>query len=88
MLNLFRMAGLMGGQRVRATSTGALGLEAIMQHGVREKPDIDALATANGQEVAILAWNYSDEDATAPAAPVEVVVEGLPPGAARVLLKH
>jgi len=87
-LNFFRMAGLMGGQRVRVASTGALGLDAIMAHGVREKPDIDALATANGHEVAILAWNYSDEDAAAPDAPVEVVVEGLPSAAARVLLKH
>jgi xylan 1,4-beta-xylosidase len=87
-LNFFRMAGMMGGQRIRVTSTGALGLDAILAHGVREKPDIDALATANGHEVAILAWNYSDEDAAAPAAPVEVVVEGLPAAAARVLLKH
>jgi xylan 1,4-beta-xylosidase len=55
---------------------------------VRERPDIDALATANGHEIAVLAWNYSDEDAAAPAAPVEVVVEGLPPVTARVLLKH
>jgi xylan 1,4-beta-xylosidase len=87
-LNLFRMAGLMGGQRIRVASTGALGLEAILRHGVRERPDIDALATANGHEIAVLAWNYSDEDAAAPAAPVEVVVEGLPPVTARVLLKH
>jgi xylan 1,4-beta-xylosidase len=87
-LNFFRMAGLMGGQRIRVASSGAVGLDAIMARGVREKPDIDALATANGHEVAILAWNYSDEDAAAPDATVEVVVAGMPSAATRVLLKH
>jgi xylan 1,4-beta-xylosidase len=87
-LNFFRMAGLMGGQRIRVASSGAVGLDAIMARGVREKPDIDALATANGHEVAILAWNYSDEDAAAPDPTVEVVVAGMPSAATRVLLKH
>jgi xylan 1,4-beta-xylosidase len=35
-----------------------------------------------------MVWNYHDEDAPAPAAPVEVVVEGIPPAATRVLLEH
>jgi xylan 1,4-beta-xylosidase len=87
-LNFFRMAGLMGGSRVKVASTGALGLDALLRGGVREKPDIDALATTNGREVTVMAWNYHDEEAPAPAAPVEVVVEGIPFTATRVLLQH
>ena len=87
-LNFFRMAGLMGGNRVKVTSTGALGTDAMLRSGVREKPDIDALATANGREITVMAWNYHDEEAPAAAAPVEVVVEGIPSTATRVLLKH
>jgi xylan 1,4-beta-xylosidase len=86
-LNFFRMAGLMGGNRVQVASTGALGTEAMLRGGVREKPDIDALATTSGREVAVMAWNH-DEEAPTPAAPVEVVVEGIPSTATRVLLKH
>src|SRR5207244_763651 len=43
-LNLFRMAGLMHGDRVEAHSSGAAELDAILQAGVRNTPDIDALA--------------------------------------------
>jgi xylan 1,4-beta-xylosidase len=35
-----------------------------------------------------MAWNYHDEEAPAPATPVEVVIEGIPPAASRVLLQH
>lgn len=33
-------------------------------------------------------WNYSDEDAEAPAAPVRLTIAGLPAGAARVEVRH
>ena len=76
-LNFFRMEGLMGGSRVKVASAGA-----------REKAVIDALATARGHEIAIMVWNYNDDEAPAPAAPVEVIVQGIPPAATRVLLQH
>ena len=41
MLNLFRMAGLMRGDRVQLTSSGAAGIDAILQSGVTGAPDID-----------------------------------------------
>jgi xylan 1,4-beta-xylosidase len=76
-LNFFRMAGLMGGNRVQVASAGS-----------GEKAVIDALATARGHEIAAMVWNYNDDEAPAPAAPVEVIVQGIPPAATRVLLKH
>jgi len=45
-LNFFRMAGLMHGNRVATDSTGALTTDAIIADGVRGKADVDALANS------------------------------------------
>ena len=87
-LNLFRMAGLMEGSRVKVESTGARGIDRILREGVREAPDIDALATLDGRRLAVMAWNYHDDDLPAPAADVRLTVAGLPATAGRLLLRH
>jgi len=87
-LNLFRMAGLMSGDRVQLTSSGAVGLDAILQSGVQAAPDIDGMATRGDREMAVMLWNYHDDDVAAPAAPVHLTLAGLPAGAARVLVEH
>src|SRR3981081_4724434 len=61
-LNVFRMAGLMRGDMVKATSTGAVGLDGILQSGGTAKPDVDALASRAEREVSVTAWNYHDDD--------------------------
>jgi len=63
-LNLFRMAGLMHGDRVKVESSGALGLDAILESGVHDAADIDDLATRADREMAALVWNYHDDDLT------------------------
>ena len=45
MLNAFRMFGLLGNDRVKATSSGALASEDVVRDGVRGKPDISVIAT-------------------------------------------
>ena len=102
-LNIFRMAGLMSGQRVATSSTGRIPLDEIMKSGVRGgsdggasdrgSSDIDALATRSSREAAVLLWNYQDDDLPAPAAGVQgdnvqVRIDGLPRGLQRVLLEH
>ena len=87
-LNVFRMAGLMSGDRVPLTSSGALGLDGILQSGVHAAPDIDGMATRGDREMAVMLWNYHDDDLPAPAAPVQLTLAGLPAGAARVLVEH
>ena len=47
-LNFFRMAAKMSGERVEVDSTGAVPLDLIRDVGVRESPDVDGLATVNG----------------------------------------
>src|SRR5437016_2582346 len=73
-LNLFRMAGLMQGNRVRVESSGG--------------PSADALATRSDRKAAVLVWNYDDNDVPGPTADVRMTVVGLPAASSRVLLRH
>jgi xylan 1,4-beta-xylosidase len=87
-LNAFRMFGLLGGERVIATSSGAVPPDEVVRDGVRGKPDINVVATRKEHEVEILIWNYHDDDLPAAAAPVDLVIRDLPPKASRVLLEQ
>ena len=87
-LNVFRMLGMMGGDTLDTRSSGAAGLDTLLADGARGRPDIDAIATCTGNRISVLAWNYHADDAAAPAAPVRLLVTGLPAGAARVLERH
>jgi xylan 1,4-beta-xylosidase len=87
-LNVFRMAGLMRGNRVAAVSSGAAPLDTILAHSVRQAPDIDALATSSNGEAAVLLWNYHDDDVAAPGAPVTVSIKSIPLSVHRLLLQQ
>ena len=88
-LNFFRMAGLLGGERIAATSSGAIPAESVVASGVRQQPAIDALATrSSGNNAAILLWNYQDDDTPGPAAPVRLAIRGIPPAIHRALLEE
>jgi len=86
-LNLFRMAGLLRGDRVQLVSSGAAGLDGILQSGVTGASDIDGLATRSDREMAVMVWNYHDDDQPAPASPVRLSLAGLP-AAGTVLVEH
>jgi xylan 1,4-beta-xylosidase len=81
-LNVFRMLGMMRGERLAVTSNGAAATEAIRDNGVRETPDVNALAARNGRNLAILLWNYHDDDLPAAPAQVEIAVANAPNGQA------
>ena len=100
-LNVFRMLGLMRGDRVQADSTGALTLDEVRDRSVRNAPDISAMAAADSRSASILIWNYHDDDLPAPpfdeaqgapsnsrgaAAQISLTVEGPPNG--RATLTH
>ena len=87
-LNAFRMFGLLGSERLKVSSSAALPLEQIVSAGVREQPDIRAIAARNNQAVQILLWNYHDEDVDVPAAQVELRIEGIPETAKVGLVEH
>jgi xylan 1,4-beta-xylosidase len=79
-LNVFRMLGMMGGERLRVRSSGAASVQSIRENGVRADADIYAIASRRGRDVTILLWNYHDDDLPAPAADVQVQLEGVAAG--------
>lgn len=87
-LNAFRMLGLLSDERVKVTSSGALATADVVRDGVRTRPDINAIATRKDHEIEILVWNYHDDDVPFPAAPIDLVITGLPATAKRGRLEH
>jgi xylan 1,4-beta-xylosidase len=87
-LNLFRMAGLMAGNRVKAESDGSVALDDILKSGVRQQADVDALATADSKQATVLLWNYHDDELAGASAVVNVQVKGFPAMQRRVLMEH
>ena len=87
-LNFFRMAALMKGERVAAVSDGAVAIEELRSTGVRGEADVDGLATRGDREAAVMVWNYHDVDEPGPAVPTTLKIGGLPGEARRVLVEH
>ena len=87
-LNLFRMAGLMRGERVKVESTGAVEPSTMLEEGVRGASDVDALALRSDHDVSVLAWNYHDDDLPGPDAKVQLQIAGIPVNTRRVLVRQ
>ncbi len=87
-LNAFRMFGMLGDERVETTSSAALSTDDVVLNGVRTRPDINAVAARRDHEIQILIWNYHDDDLPAPAAPIDLVIEGLPQDTKKALSEH
>jgi xylan 1,4-beta-xylosidase len=87
-LNVFRMFAQMSGQRLAVVSDHAVALDKILKDGVRDQPDVSALASRDRNRLCVLVWHYHDDDISGPDAAVELVLSGLsqPTGAAR--LRH
>ena len=87
-MNAFRMFGLLGHERLKATSTGALTTEDVLRDGVRAQPDVNVIATRKEHEIDILIWNYHDDDLAVPPASINLEVDGFPTAATRGVLEH
>lgn len=87
-LNLYRMLSRMGGRRIRAESSGEVGLDAIIASGVRGAPDVAALASLSERRLCVLVWHYHDDDVPGPDARVSLRLSGLPAAAGRARLSH
>jgi xylan 1,4-beta-xylosidase len=85
-LNVFRMLGMMRGDRLPVESSSAGTVQSIRDAGVRATPDIYALASRQGRNLSILVWNYHDDDLPAPAADIELTLDGVADG--RPLVTH
>jgi len=87
-LNVFRMFSKMSGHIVSVESDHAVPLDAMLRQGVRERPDVTALASLDKSRLCVLVWHYHDDDVLGPAADVELAVTGLPPQASESRVTH
>jgi xylan 1,4-beta-xylosidase len=87
-LNAFRMLGMLGSERVKATSSAGLVNDVVLHDGVRDQPDVTVIATRKQHEIEILVWNYHDDDLAVPAATIDLGITGLPAEAKRAMLEH
>src|SRR6185312_15534006 len=79
-LNVFRMLGMMKGDRVLTTSTSRQNYNTIRDSSVRGKEaDVNALATRTSHAASVMVWNYHDKnDVHVSPASVSVIITGLP----------
>ncbi len=85
-LNVFRMLGMLRGPRVAVVNPTALTVPDIRAQAQSQRPDIGALATADGHSASVLVWNYHNDDLPAAPAEVALTLQGL--AADRALLQH
>ena len=85
-LNVFRMFGMMNGNRLVVKSDNGFKAADIIANGVRERNDISAIASKNENSICVMVWNYHDDDITGTSAPVKLSVSGI--GNEQLLLEH
>jgi xylan 1,4-beta-xylosidase len=87
-LNVFRMFGMMTGDRLKVESSGARSLDTMLQTGVKSEPDINGIATRSERQISVMVWNYHDDDKAANDARIDLSVTGAPSNLRRVLIRH
>ncbi len=87
-LNVFRMFGMMQGNRVEVNKNLAYNFALVRDSSVRgSKPDINAIAAKDEHSATVMVWNYHDNnDLTIAPSAVNVKMQGLPDG--KVLMQH
>jgi xylan 1,4-beta-xylosidase len=89
-LNVFRMMSKMSGERVSVESDQAVGLRWILRRGVRQEPDVSALASvdADARRLCVLVWHYHDDDVAGDDAAVTLSLAGLPIATGEATVEH
>jgi xylan 1,4-beta-xylosidase len=85
-LNVFRMFGMMSGERILVQSSNGLRATEMIARGVRDQNDIHALASKGDNSICVLIWNYHDDDVKGVSSKVDLSVLGL--ANEKVLVHH
>jgi xylan 1,4-beta-xylosidase len=86
-LNVFRMFGMMKGNRVNLSSNRAYDLRTAVDSSFRKATtDINGFACKDANEATVMLWNYHDDDLKGETENVTVQLKGLPNK--QVLLHH
>jgi xylan 1,4-beta-xylosidase len=86
--NVFRMFSQMEGQQLAVESDHTVSLGSILKGGVRDQPDVSALASLKSNRLCLLVWHYHDDDASGPAADIKLQLNGLPAGVVKAQVRH
>lgn len=85
-LNTLRMFGQMKGDFLTVNASRKISVEDIIANSVRVDEDINALASASDNSIAVMVWNYHDDDEIVEPADIEVLVNSI--GTDRVYVQH
>ncbi len=78
-LNVFRMLGMMSGNRVEVSGDLRYNFKTICDSSIRdEQTDINAFACSDKKTVTVLLWNYYDLDIKDTGSPVVLNIKGIP----------
>ncbi len=77
-LNVFRMFGMMKGNRVEVNSNRMYSLFSIRDSGVRKQTtDIGAIAAKDNRTATVMIWNYHDDDLPGETENVQLEIKGI-----------
>ncbi|MGB3144267.1 MAG: beta-xylosidase [Maribacter sp.] len=88
-LNVFRMFGMMNGNRIKVNQDNlAYDFLKVRDESVRgDNPDINALASKDENSMAVMVWNYHDDnDLNVAATKVKMLIDKIP--VEKVLISH
>lgn len=85
-LNVFRMFGMMKGQRISVASNGGLNANDIITKGVRLGNDVNAIACKDQHSISVMVWNYQDDNIAGPPSPIDLTINGI--NEKKVLVHH
>lgn len=78
-LNVFRMFGMMNGNRVSLTSNHAYDLRTSVDSSFRKSyTDINGMACKSANQATVMVWNYHDDDVKSEAEEVTLTIKGVP----------
>lgn len=86
--NVFRMFSRMGPQRIAAISDREVDLDTMIKQGVRQRPDVAALASRDARRVSVMVWHYHDDDVPGPSAEVLLRIKGIESKRGTATLQH
>lgn len=87
-LNVFRIFARLKGERLMVQSDSQVSLDTILKDGVRERPDVSAIASITKQRLSIMLWHYHDDDLPGPAADIEMSIGNLPVRQGKLLVSQ
>jgi xylan 1,4-beta-xylosidase len=80
------MLGMMKGERIYVVSDDGINADDIIDHGVRGKNDVHAMASKNGNSIWVMVWNYHDDNVPGTPSTIELLVNDI--GSKKVLVQH